>query len=223
MAVTQSIGVCIWYQQVNCYKRKNVKEQKVRQRVYKVSYLHIVNRFHKPRSRHEKRWVSYPTCCWNHLTRSSVQRLWCYPGIYNLELDIPDGLITQWSFSRPPLEPVKTFKRSYSAAANKMEPQWSVAEERRLPLNNGVFHCHHQVLVNLSWECVIQQNIWTLISKKSTVKIWISQNTLCLLEPYHKATIKIKRPLKIFGILRKQTMHFHLFVRAKRPNGTRCK
>ncbi len=55
--------------------------------------LYIVDRLHEARSGHEEGAVAHPPGCGDDLTPTPVQGLTGQ----DLELDIPDGLITQWA------------------------------------------------------------------------------------------------------------------------------
>ena len=61
--------------------------------------LYVVDRFHEARGSHEEGAVAHPPGSGDDLAPAPVQGLCSNIGIQNLELDIPDGLITQRALS----------------------------------------------------------------------------------------------------------------------------
>lgn len=66
--------------------------------------LHIVDGLHEARGGHEEGAVAHPPGSGDDLAPAPVQGLRCNVGIQDLELDIPDGLVTQGPLPGAPLE-----------------------------------------------------------------------------------------------------------------------
>mmetsp|Transcript_18570 Transcript_18570/g.39864 ORF Transcript_18570/g.39864 Transcript_18570/m.39864 type:complete len:296 (+) Transcript_18570:357-1244(+) len=105
-----------------------------RQAVRRCLDLHVVHRLHESGCCHEEGGVADTACCGDDLAASPVDGLWGDLCIQDLELDVPDGLVTQWPLASAPLE----------------------------ALHDGVPDCIEQVLIHLPGQGVVHQHVGSL-------------------------------------------------------------
>ncbi|MPC12705.1 NudC domain-containing protein 2 [Portunus trituberculatus] len=94
--------------------------------------LHEVVRLHEARRGHQEGGVGHTAGRGDDLATAAVQRLLGNHSVQDLELAVPDGLLTQRPLTGPPLE----------------------------ALHDGVPHGGQQVLVHLGRQCVVHQDVW---------------------------------------------------------------